>query len=114
MTKVSFIYAPGKNPGRAEYPPERYTKHQNAIYVAVSQAVYAFESGLLGSLMPVTGRKVDVEDFHAWRQKALYGWKQESQSRGRGVTRGIQLEDFPENAWIWLYQRIRDAPPIVS
>jgi hypothetical protein len=110
MTKLAFIYPPGQNPGRTDYTAERYNPHQEAIYQALSQAVYSFDQGRLSTLMPTPGQNIDMDDFEQWQKKALDAWKQETANRGRGMTRAIVKDDFPDYAWKWLYQRIRSAP----
>ena len=109
--KIAFTYPPGQNPGRNEYPPDKYSDHQEHLYQALARAVYSFEQGRLSSLMPTPGQDIDMKDFHAWQERALTAWKQENTTRGRGMTRPIVKEDFPEYAWLWLYQRIISAPP---
>lgn len=94
-----------------EYPPDKYTPHQWAVQQAVSKATYSFTYGFSHTLMPAPGYMIDGDDFHNWRNKALDGWKNENRSRGKGLTRGIVKEDFSSDQWLWLYQRIRAAPP---
>ena len=110
MGNLAFPYAPGANPGRVEYPPDRYDAHQEALYQALNKVYYAWVHGVLDTLHPTPGQSFDVVNFHSWQDKALVSWQQENNSRGKGITRGICKEDFPEHAWRWLYEAVMAAP----
>ena len=115
--KFAFPYPPGKNPGRVQYTPDKYNPHQEAIWQAKNRVTCAFTYDRLGTMMPTPGVNIDMADFHAWRERALAGWIREGDgSRGRingkQVTRGLRLEDLPETAWLWFYQRVKAAPPM--
>ena len=107
---MAFLYPPGQHPGRKEYTPDRFTPRPEHIYQALATAVYAFTNGQMGTLRPTPGVKIDMDDFKKWQAKALDAWKTETNSRGRGKTRAIVKEDFPQSLWFWLYQRIKAAP----
>ena len=120
MARLAFLYPPGQNPGMVEYPPDKYNPHQWAVQQALSRASYGFTYGFARTLMPRPGSSIDGEDFHKWQNKALDGWKNENNSRGRGVgvstglliTRAVVKEDLTDDQWLWLYQQIRAAPPV--
>ena len=112
-------YMPGSNPAK-EYTRDKYNDHQWHIWTAVAQVTYAHTHGRLDTLRPMPGSKIDMVSFRAWQLRALAGWQQETRSRGRGrgnpttapyLSRAIVEEDLPMNAWLWLYQRIKSAPP---
>lgn len=109
--KATFLYPPYWHPGRAEWTPDKYTDHQEHVYQALSKVVYYWEHGLLPTLRPHPMVPIDREDFEAWKLRALDAWRVEAKSRGKGRARPIVEEDFPDNAWRWLYQQIRAAPP---
>ena len=106
----TFLYPPGMNPGRKEYTPDRFNPRQEHIYQALNDAVYGWTHGRAEMMRPTPGVAVDMKDFAKWKVKAIAAWKQENLTRGRGITRGIVSEDFPDSLWIWLYQRIKAAP----
>ncbi len=105
------IYAPGKNPNRWRWDPKKYNARQEHIYQALSTITYAHQNGRLDSLQPTPGSKIDMEDFAEWKERAFYAWKIEARSMGRGVTRGLEEKDLTEASLMWLYQRIKAAPP---
>jgi hypothetical protein len=112
----AFPYPPGRAPGRVPYPPDKYNPHQEHIWQAKNRLTYAFTHDRLDTMMPTPGVAVDMADFEAWRERALAAWIKEGDgSRGRiqgkQVTRGLRLDDLPEAAWLWFYQRIKSAPP---
>ena len=54
----------------------------------------------------MTQSKSDL-DFNNWKLLVQERWKAES---GRDAqTRGVTLEEFPENLWYYLYERMLDA-----
>jgi len=107
---INYFYPPGEHPGRGDWTSDKYSPHQEAVYQAVSKAVYAAAYGFGNTLRPTPGAKIDMEDFQRWQQKALKSWETENRSRGTKTSRGILEEDFPDSLWFWLYQRVRDAP----
>ena len=109
--KSSFLYPPYSHPGRAEWKLEGYTPRQEWVYQALSKIVYYWEHGLLSTLRPHPRRPIDREDFEEWKKRALNAWTVEAKSRGKGIARPIVEADFPDNAWRWLYQQIKAAPP---
>ena len=62
--------------------------------------------------MPTPGKYVEPTktwnlDFNNWKLLVQERWQAES---GRdALTRGVTLEEFPENLWYYLYERMLDA-----
>ena len=92
-----------------EYAPEKYSPYQEAMWQAINSAYYAWLEGRGDFYRPTPGLGINPEKFKTWKQKAIDAWAVESKSRGKGVTRGLILEDLPENLWLWLYERLVKA-----
>ena len=67
---------------------------------------FAWVEGRTEQYRPTPGKDFDMEKFYTWQDKAVRAWATESFSRGRKITRGITVDDFPENLWLWLYERL--------
>lgn len=93
-----------------DYQLKSYNARQEAAYQAINTAYYAWTHGREGSLMPTPGEKVDMEKFRNWKTKFLKAQQEETKSRGRGWTRPIESEDWPETLWLWLFQRLIRVP----
>ena len=50
-----------------------------------------------------------MDKFRTWRQKFIKSSREESNLRGLKITRGIEEDDFSENLWMWLYERVLRA-----
>jgi len=105
----NFPYMPGKTPGRVEYKPNQYNPYQEALWQAINECYYAWVEGRTQFYFPSPGGVFDLEDFVEWRTKAVKAWDEESKSRGKKVTRGLTIDDLPDNMWLWLYERMLSA-----
>ncbi|MAH47014.1 hypothetical protein CMI37_14400 [Candidatus Pacearchaeota archaeon] len=102
---MNFPYPPGKNMVR-EFKSETYDAKREASWQAINAAYYAWVHGRADCLWPTPGAVIDAQAFRVWKDKFLATQKQETMSRGKGLTRPILEDDWPDNLWRWLYERL--------
>ena len=89
-----------------------YNAFQEALWEAFDDFYYADVGGYGNMRMPTPGKYVEPTktwnlDFNDWKLRVQERWQAES---GRDAqTRGVTLEEFPENLWYYLYERMLDA-----
>ena len=86
-----------------------YNPYQWALWVALEDSYYADVGGYAACRMPTPGRKLDMERFRNWQATMVRQFAYESsQARGEG-TKGLEIADWPENLWLYCYERMVDA-----
>jgi hypothetical protein len=90
-----------------EYGLDKYDQVQEAKYQAYSTAYYSKYNET--PLMPMPGFNYNPGLFAIWKQKFLDNQVAEAKSRGRGIARPLEEDDYTEDTWIWLYQRMLEA-----
>jgi|TARA_Y100000310_G_scaffold88641_1_gene85694 hypothetical protein len=89
-----------------------YNAFQEELWAAFDDFYYADVGGYGDMRMPTPGKYVEPTktwnlDFNNWKLLVQERWQAES---GRdALTRGVTLEEFPENLWYYLYERMLDA-----
>ena len=89
-----------------------YTSFSNALWEALDDFYYADVGGYGNMRMPTPGKYIEPTktwnlDFNNWKLRVQERWQYES---GRdALTRGATQEEFPENLWYYLYERMLDA-----
>lgn len=79
-----------------------YDDWQEALWQALDDVYWAKYSGFDHCRQP-DYHYIDDTKFNEWREKVVMGWKSES---GRdNQTRGLTIEDLPDNLWLYWYQR---------
>ena len=89
-----------------------YNDFQEALWKAFDDFYYADVGGYGGMRMPTPGKYVEPTrswnlDFNNWKLRVQERWKAEATRDAQ--TRGVTLEEFPENLWYYLYERMLDA-----
>ena len=90
----------------------KYNDFQNALWAAFDDFYYADVGGYGNMRMPTPGKYIEPTktwnlDFNNWKLRVQERWQYES---GRdALTRGATQEEFPENLWYYLYERMLDA-----
>ena len=89
-----------------------YNAFQDALWEAFDDFYYADVGGYGNMRMPTPGKRVEPTkswnlDFNDWKLRVQERWHAES---GRdALTRGATQEEFPDNLWYYLYERLLDA-----
>ena len=89
-----------------------YNAFQEALWEAFDDFYYADVGGYGSMRMPTPGKYVEPTkswnlDFNNWKLRVQERWKAEATRDAQ--TRGVTLEEFPENLWYYLYERMLDA-----
>lgn len=105
-------YNPGKTRKR-DYSPNSYQPYQEMRWQAYNIAYYALYAGRLDTLHPTPGFWYHRREFEEWQEKFVAGGKAENASRGMGITRHIDIDDYPHHVWVWIYQRMLAADELV-
>ena len=87
-----------------------YNPYQLALWSAINDVYQARSFGYIHTLQPSPWFVVDVPRYEAWKDKFCSAHEDESH---RDVnTRGWQVGDLPEAAWLYLFERMIRAEPL--
>ena len=100
-------YVPHKPgaPTALHYQRGAYDDYQWALHLAWTDAWYMAANGLGMLRGPTPGLAFDQQRYDAWREKVLYWSDYESQTRDQN-TQGIDMHDWPDNLWLYLFERM--------
>ena len=100
-----FRYQPGETTRRQF---AGYSEYQEALWQAFADAYYSEMGGYATTRMPAPGPVFDMGHFREWRSRAIAAWDAESH-RG-SFSRGAEQDDYPEQLWLYLYERFMAVP----
>jgi len=89
-----------------------YNDWQSALWDAFDDFYHADVGGYAMMRMPTPGKSLDPIhsynlDFNDWKLRVQERWLVEAHRDPH--TRGAVQEDFPDNLWYYLYERMLDA-----
>lgn len=95
---------------RGEWQRDSYNDYRWELWQTLEDAYYASVSGFGHCRMPAPGQKLDRKRFDAWRERTVERW--ETEAHRQLGTRGLVLADWPEELWLYVYQRMLAAEPL--
>lgn len=111
---MSYAYRPGSIIVR-QWSDLSYSPYQLALWRALDDAYYAHANGpkMMSTRQPSHREPtIDRDRFEAWQARVLERWEIENHGRGHGKSRSLAPSDWPNNLWLYLYQRMVAADPL--
>ncbi|NIR13696.1 MAG: hypothetical protein GWN86_07000 [Desulfobacterales bacterium] len=82
-----------------------YNDYQEALWNAFNDAYHAAVGGYEKCRQPSPFTVFDEARLEVWKDKVVNAWAYEAGSRDK-KTKGMKWEDYPENLWYYLYERM--------
>ena len=90
-----------------QWSKEQYNPWEAALWAALDDVYHAAAFAFAETRQPSPGFVVDAERFSAWQQRVIERWEYEAHRDN--ATRGLTRADLPENAWLYMYERMLAA-----
>ena len=100
-------FAPGTTSHRT-WDRTCYDARQWALWQAFEDSYYSAVGNYSHCRKPLPGAPLDMARFETWQRKLVLAWDKESMRDTN--TRGIDVADWPQDLWLYLYQRMLGAP----
>lgn len=103
---------PPEEPGHATkrgWDDNAYDPRQAHLWATFDDVWHAYSYGFERFRHPVTSSEFSEPAFRAWQEKVVQA--QAAESRRDPGTRGVNIEDWTPEFWLYYYERMRAAPP---
>lgn len=90
-----------------------YSERQMTLWQAYDDVYHAYYYGYDKFRQPDTGTEFNEVWFRTWQEKVITA--QNAESRRDPGTRGVDIDEWPIEFWLYYYERMRaaGAPPTV-
>ena len=96
-------YAPGEAVKRS-YHEGIYSSHQAKLWEIMQDCFITLNYGYGCTRGPAPGVVIDMPRFYAWRQRWMTHWRLEAETREGQAKRAPEVDEIPEDMWLYWYQ----------